>query len=60
MARDAVRDGDGAVFVTQNGQLIRTSVDEISRIGRNTQGVRVVRLRDGDSLIAMARVVTDD
>ena len=55
-----VKDMDGAVFVTQNGQLIRTAVNEISRMGRNTQGVRVVRLRDGDSLIAMARVVTDD
>ena len=55
-----VKDVDGAVFVTQNGQLIRTDVNEISRMGRNTQGVRVVRLRDGDSLIAMARVVTDD
>ena len=55
-----VSGGDGAVFVTQNGQLIRTAVDEISRMGRNTQGVRVVRLRESDSLVAMARVMTDD
>ena len=55
-----VADGEGVVFVTLNGQLIRTDVDQISRMGRNTQGVRVVRLRDNDSLISMARVPTDD
>ncbi len=50
----------GVVFVTLNGQLIRTDVDQISKMGRNTQGVRVVRLRDTDSLVSMARVPTDD
>ena len=55
-----VADGEGVVFVTLNGQLIRTDVDQISRMGRNTQGVRVVRLRDSDALISMARVPTDD
>ena len=55
-----VSDSDSVVFVTQHGQLIRTNVSEISRIGRNTQGVRVVRLRDDDSLIAMARVTSDE
>ena len=55
-----VMEGEGMVFVTLNGQLIRTDVDQISKMGRNTQGVRVVRLRDGDSLVSMARVPTDD
>ena len=55
-----VMEGEGMVFVTLNGQLIRTDVDQISRMGRNTQGVRVVRLRDSDSLVSMARVPTDD
>jgi DNA gyrase subunit A len=55
-----VMEGEGMVFVTLNGQLIRTDVDQISRMGRNTQGVRVVRLRDNDSLVSMARVPTDD
>jgi DNA gyrase subunit A len=55
-----VMEGEGMVFVTLNGQLIRTDVDQISKMGRNTQGVRVVRLRDSDSLVSMARVPTDD
>ena len=55
-----VVEGEGVVFVTLNGQLIRTDVDQISKMGRNTQGVRVVRLRDTDSLVSMARVPTDD
>lgn len=55
-----VREGDGLVFVTQNGQLIRTDAAGISRMGRNTQGVRVVRLRETDSLVALARVPQDD
>ena len=50
----AVKEGEGVVFVTQGGLLVRMPVAQISRIGRNTQGVRVVNLKDGDTLIAAA------
>ncbi|MBL0926950.1 MAG: DNA gyrase subunit A [Phycisphaerales bacterium] len=50
----AVKPDEGVVFVTQSGMLVRTAVAGISRIGRNTQGVRVVNLKDGDKLIAAA------
>lgn len=50
----AVTPEDGVVFVTQGGLLVRTRVAQISRIGRNTQGVRVVNLKEGDRLIAAA------
>ncbi len=49
-----VTDRDSLMFISANGMLVRTPAAEISRIGRNTQGVRVVRLREGDTLIAAA------
>jgi DNA gyrase subunit A len=49
-----VTDRDSLMFISSGGMLVRTRAAEISRIGRNTQGVRVVRLREGDTLIATA------
>src|SRR4029453_58004 len=46
------REGDAVVFITQTGMLVRTPVAEISSIGRNTQGVRLVNLKEGDRLAA--------
>ncbi len=47
---------DEVMIVTQNGVLIRTEVDGISTVGRNTQGVRVINLGEGDRVIDMTRV----
>lgn len=52
----AVTGDQGVVFVTQGGLLVRIPAAQISRIGRATQGVRVVNLKDGDKLIAVAVV----
>ena len=52
----AVRDSDGLMFITANGMLVRISASDIRTIGRNTKGVRVVNLKDGDRLIAAAKV----
>ena len=41
---------------TKQGTMIRTQVEQISVIGRNTQGVRVIRLDDGDEVTAIARI----
>ena len=51
-----VLDEDEVMVVTQKGIMIRTSVGGISRIGRNTQGVRVINLDQGDQVIDMTRV----
>jgi DNA gyrase subunit A len=51
---------DGEVMImTQNGITIRLRVNSISVIGRNTQGVRLVKLGDGDKVAAIASVVKD-
>jgi DNA gyrase subunit A len=48
------------MIITMNGIMIRTSVDEISQMGRNTQGVRVINLKDGDSIADVTRVVIEE
>lgn len=45
---------------TRGGTLIRMAMSDISVIGRNTQGVRLIRLDDGDAVTAIARVLPDD
>ncbi len=60
VAAFAVAETDDVVFITRHGQLVRTAASGISQYGRGTQGVRVVGLRDGDALIAAARVAESE
>jgi len=53
----AVRDNDELMLITINGTIMRTAVKEIRTIGRATQGVRVISLREGDQLVGVARVM---
>ena len=55
-----VGESDGLVFVSAMGMIVRVPASTISRIGRATQGVRLVNLKPGDRLIAAARVVESD
>ncbi|MFC1526307.1 DNA gyrase subunit A [Candidatus Latescibacterota bacterium] len=55
-----VQDDDEVMIVTQNGVMIRVPVAGISQIGRNTQGVKVISLDQGDRVIDMTRVVQND
>ncbi len=47
---------DGVMLITQGGKLIRINVDGVSRIGRATQGVKVMNLGDEDRLVAAAKI----
>jgi DNA gyrase subunit A len=47
---------DEVMFITQNGILMRTRVSEIRETGRNAAGVRLIRLDEGDKLVAMAKL----
>ena len=51
-----VTDDDEVMVVTGNGIMIRIPVENISRISRNTQGVRCINLDEGDRVIDMTRV----
>jgi DNA gyrase subunit A len=55
-----VREHQELVFISQNGMVQRTSVRGISSYGRASQGVRVMNLRDGDQVSAVALVVESD
>ena len=51
---------DEVMLITERGILIRTRVGEIRETGRNAAGVRLIKLDDGDRLVAMAKVEKED
>jgi len=51
-----VNDTDEIMLITSGGVLVRTKVDEISVVGRNTQGVRVIRLDKKEKVVGVDRV----
>ena len=51
-----VEPGQQIMLISSNGTLVRTPVDEISLLGRNTQGVRLIRLDEGERLVGIERV----
>jgi DNA gyrase subunit A len=53
-----VTDKDELMLITTKGQLVRTRVKEIRVVGRNTMGVKLMDLRDGEKLQAIAPVVS--
>ncbi|MCC6661972.1 MAG: DNA gyrase subunit A [Phycisphaerales bacterium] len=59
VAAIGVRDTDDVVVISAAGQLVRIPAASISKIGRGTQGVRVVALNDGDAVVAVARVAEE-
>jgi DNA gyrase subunit A len=55
----SVREGDEVMLISQQGMVTRSRVDDIRTVGRNTQGVRVMNLNDGDKLATVAKVAQD-
>ncbi len=55
-----VTDNDELMLISQSGVLIRTPVTGISIIGRNTQGVRVMRLDEKDKVISLAKIIPEE
>ena len=47
---------DEIMLMSQAGVLVRTPVKDISVVGRNTQGVRLIRLEEGDQLSGLERI----
>ncbi|MBL9106601.1 MAG: DNA gyrase subunit A [Myxococcales bacterium] len=56
----AVEPDDQIMLVTSRGKVIRTRVSEISEVGRNTQGVRVIRTGEDERVVAIERLVDQD
>lgn len=54
-----VKDGDGLMIINKSGVAIRMSVDELRVMGRNTQGVKLINLKNNDEIAAIAKVEMD-
>jgi len=54
------KDAIEAIMISQNGQTIRVSLDDIPALGRTTQGVRVMRINDGDTVSSMGIIRDTD
>jgi DNA gyrase subunit A len=54
-----VQPDDEIMLISSTGTLVRVPINEISVLGRNTQGVRVMRLAEGESLVSVERVAAD-
>ena len=52
--------GNEMMLISDQGTLVRCRTDEVSELGRNTQGVRVIRLKEGESLVSVARIEDTD
>jgi DNA gyrase subunit A len=59
VALKAVRGEDDLMMITAKGIIIRTGLDQIRSIGRNTQGVRLINLKEGDKLVAAEKIVAE-
>ncbi len=57
-----VSEDDEIMLISSSGTLVRTSVDQVSTQGRNTQGVRLIRVTEGDRLVGLDRIeqIQDD
>jgi DNA gyrase subunit A len=55
-----VFEGDDVMLISDRGTLVRTRTSEISVLGRNTQGVMLIRLSEGEKLSGLARIEEPD
>ncbi|MCV6627640.1 MAG: DNA gyrase subunit A, partial [Cellvibrionaceae bacterium] len=52
--------GDDVMLISDQGTLVRTRTDEVSVMSRNTQGVRMIKLKTGEQLIGLERIEESD
>ncbi len=55
-----VEEQDDLMIITNKGQVIRTKISGISLLGRNTQGVRLINLKDGEQVVAVEKIADSD
>jgi DNA gyrase subunit A len=55
-----VFDGDEVMLVSDRGTLVRTRVDEVSVLGRNTQGVTLIKVAEKEKLVGVERICDAD
>jgi DNA gyrase subunit A len=55
-----VVDTDGLMLITDKGQVIKTTISGISLVGRNTSGVRLIRVKDNEKVVAVEKIATTE
>jgi len=60
VALKSVTDGDELMMITSKGIVIRTGIEELRAIGRNTQGVRLIKLDEDDKVVAVAKIAHEE
>ena len=55
-----VKDTDEVMLITDQGKIIRIKVKDISEMGRNTQGVRLIQLSEGEKVADVAKVAEEE
>jgi DNA gyrase subunit A len=60
VALKAVHDEDDLMMITANGIIIRTGLNQVRAIGRNTQGVRLIKIDSGDKLVAVEKIASEE
>ncbi len=60
VALKAARDNDELMMIPAKGIMLRTNLDAVREIGRATPGVRLIKLDEGDKLMAVTRVVQEE
>jgi DNA gyrase subunit A len=55
-----VTDDDDIMLISDGGTLVRTHASGISTLGRNTQGVTLIRLSEEENLVGLARIQVED
>ena len=56
----AVRDDDEIMIIASSGMMLRTDLSAVREIGRATQGVRLIRLNEGDKVVAVAKIAREN
>jgi len=55
-----VFENDEVMLVSDQGTLVRTRVNEVSQLGRNTQGVTLIKVSEKEKLVGVERICEDD
>jgi DNA gyrase subunit A len=56
----AVKDDDELMIITAKGIMIRTDLSAVRTIGRATQGVRLIRVDEGDQVVSVAKIAREE
>ena len=56
----AVDDDDEVLMINSDGIIIRIKANEVSKLGRATQGVKIMKVEDDTKIVAIAKVIKED